>query len=83
MEFGDWPLCSLLLPHVLHLWAIMPAGTWEEKPASVRLLNQCGFFLAAQGRYGEAEPLHVRLLAACERTATELRGTLPRRPKGG
>ncbi|MBI4875587.1 MAG: tetratricopeptide repeat protein, partial [Acidobacteria bacterium] len=67
IEFGDWPLCRRLLPHTLHLWATVPAGTWEDQPASLRLLNQCGVFLNSQGRYGEAEPLYARALAARER----------------
>ena len=38
-----------------------------EHPGTLRLVNNLAAIYESQGRYGEAEPLYVRTLAASER----------------
>lgn len=61
VEFTNWPQCARLLPQALQ--AAELGLQYDLKLLELaRLLNQAGYYLGEQGRYGEAEPLYLKAL---------------------
>ena len=58
LEFKNWWQCNRLLEHVQAIELLSASQTSELG----RLLNQAGYFLKKQGRYGEAEPLYLKAI---------------------
>ncbi|NEQ48649.1 MAG: tetratricopeptide repeat protein, partial [Leptolyngbya sp. SIO3F4] len=61
-DFQQWPQCAQLLPHWLQVFEQTQRASIKSEALGF-MLNQAGFFLKAQGRYGEAEPLYKAALA--------------------
>ena len=61
-EFQHWPRCAHLLPHWLRIVDQAHQSAFASE-ALATVLNQAGFYLRKQGRYGEAEPFLVEALA--------------------
>ena len=67
VEFQNWHLCSRMLPHAEVSAALIEEWGFEFQEAG-RLLNQAGFYLVDQARYGEAELMYRRALSMREKT---------------
>jgi tetratricopeptide (TPR) repeat protein len=66
VEFEEWSLCDLLLPH-WRLCASYIEGGDIETPEAANLLYQAGRYLRARALYDEAEALLRKALAIAER----------------
>lgn len=64
VEFGIWPLCARLTPHVEAV-AVHASDTVESLG---RLLNQAGYYLNQRAEYLRAEPLYRRALTIAEKS---------------
>jgi tetratricopeptide (TPR) repeat protein len=60
-KFANWSICAALVPHAQAIWQKPEAASLETLDWA-GLLNQTGYYLNEQGRYGEAEPLYRRSL---------------------
>jgi tetratricopeptide (TPR) repeat protein len=69
-NFGNWPLCERLMPHVLactdHL-----ARLGIEFVEMGELLNRAGVYLRQRGRQAESKPLQARARVVLERLAPD------------
>ena len=65
VEFSNWPLCDLLLPHVQACAELVDQCSFEF-PEAARLLSQAGFYLYKRGRYVEAKQLYRQALTIYE-----------------
>ncbi|MEX0269784.1 tetratricopeptide repeat protein [Leptolyngbyaceae cyanobacterium UHCC 1019] len=63
-KFENWQICGRLVPHVQAI-AKLTAATWSTTTWA-SLLNQAGYYLTEQGRYGAAETLYQRSLQIIE-----------------
>lgn len=70
LEFANWPLCEILLPHALLCVASITERGLRFSSAAT-LLQRAGNYLTFRARYAEAEPLYDRALQIQE----ELVGT--------
>ncbi|MBL1178316.1 MAG: tetratricopeptide repeat protein [Pantanalinema sp. GBBB05] len=60
-KFENWAVCGQLVPHVQAI-ATRPEATEIVTPDWAKLLNEAGYYLNQQGRYGEVKPFYQRAL---------------------
>jgi len=63
-QFENWGTCGRLVPHVQAIAKLTTAA--QSTLQWGFLLNQAGYYLNVQGRYGEAEPLYLRSVTIAE-----------------
>lgn len=68
VSYETWPRCELCLPHALACAELIEEYGLAFRAAQ-RLLLHAGSYLLERSQYPAAEPLLVRALALCERTA--------------
>ncbi len=66
VEFATWAQCERLVPHGESIAERVDANDVQPEAAG-RVLNRTGRYLRERGRFAEAERLHERALAICER----------------
>ena len=66
VEYARWPSCHQLIPHAQSLVTFIDEYGFEFQEA-VRMMSQAGYYLQERAQYVEAEPLHKRALAICEK----------------
>jgi tetratricopeptide (TPR) repeat protein len=65
-EFGNWPICKLLLLQAAASARLIDEWNFESTQAAL-LLNQVGLYNKKRGRYVESEPLYKRALGIREK----------------
>ncbi len=65
VEFASWPQCERSLPHALLCAHWVKQGQITTN-ASMRLLDQLGYYLTVRGHYREAEPVLEQALSLRE-----------------
>ncbi|KAJ6016490.1 hypothetical protein N7540_011081 [Penicillium herquei] len=66
-EYENWTQCRSLLAHAKIVLRSIYDGDEEDRLNAAKLLSNCGWFLAVQGAYEEAEAMHRRALAGYEK----------------